>query len=53
MPGYVSLIRTVLEYGAIVWSRWNQADTEKFEKVQRRCLNLCGQSIILDSLIVK
>ena len=38
---YKTIIRPLLEYGAPVWSTWQQKDISSLEKVQRRCLKLC------------
>ena len=33
---YISLVRSTLEYGAIIWDPYLQSDITKMEKVQRR-----------------
>jgi hypothetical protein len=33
---YISLVRSVLEYGAIIWDPYQKNDIEKLEKIQRR-----------------
>jgi len=35
-PAYISLVRSILDYGAIVWDPYSSTDREKLEKVQRR-----------------
>ena len=39
---YQSIIRLTLEYASPVWNPWYEQESEKLEKVQRKCLKLCG-----------
>ena len=47
---YQSIIRPALEYASPIWNPWYKQDIEKLEKVQRKCLQLCSNEIVLDSL---
>ncbi len=47
---YTTLVRPLLEYGGPTWSPWLQKDRESLEKVQRRCLRLCEEKIVLETL---
>ena len=33
---YISLVRSTLEYGAVIWDPYTKADIEKLERIQRR-----------------
>jgi hypothetical protein len=33
---YISLVRSIMEYGAIVWDLYTTVDTNKLERIQRR-----------------
>ena len=35
---YISLVRSTLEYGAIIWDPYLQSDIDKIEKVQRKAV---------------
>ena len=37
---YITMIRSVLEYGASTWSPYYTKDIDLLEKVQKRCLRL-------------
>jgi hypothetical protein len=37
---YISLIRSILEYGSIVWSPYTACDIKKIESIQHRFLNM-------------
>ena len=47
---YQVIIRQALEYASPVWNPWYKQDTEKLEKVQRKCLKLCPTETEIESL---
>ena len=47
---YRTIIRHGLEYTSPAWNPWLKTDTEKMEKVQRKCLNLGNEPIHMESL---
>ncbi len=47
---YTTIIRPILEYGAIVWYPHNKCDINALEKTQKRCLALCNHPPLVDSL---
>ena len=47
---YTTMVRSVLEYGAPTWSPYYNKDIDNLEKVQKRCLRLSKEEIVLPSL---
>jgi hypothetical protein len=47
---YQSLVRPALEYASTVWSPQLRKDIEAIERVQTKCLRLCKDDILLESL---
>ena len=47
---YTTIIRPALEYASIVWSPHLKKDKLALETVQRRCLKLCNQPLMLEPL---
>ena len=50
LPLYKTIIRPILEYASPTWSPWLQKDIDSLERMQRRCLRLCGDRVNLESL---
>ena len=42
---YISLVRSVLEYGATIWDPYQKNDIEKLEKIQEEELDLLIKTI--------
>lgn len=42
---YISLVRSILEYGSIIWSPYVQSDINKIESIQHRFLNFISYKI--------
>ena len=43
---YISLVRSVLDYGSIIWDPYLSRDIEKLERVQRQAARLLPEIII-------
>ena len=47
---YTVTVRSLLEYCAPAWNPFHKQDIDKLESVQRRCLNLASQEIVMPTL---
>ena len=47
---YTTIIRPALEYASTVWSPHLKMDKLALETVQRMCLKLCNQPLVLETL---
>ena len=48
---YKTTVRPILEYASVIWQPYYQKDIDKLQKVQDKCLSLCGNPPKMDSLL--
>ena len=43
---YISMVRSLLEYGAVVWDPYQKSDIDKLERVQRKAIRFVKRDYI-------